>query len=146
MVNGPDPMPESYFSTMLKNFQTIRDLVSSAYESFIQPNNDSEIQFLKYPVPGGLKAPKYASHVGHGFSRRSDVEFFRSFFNQTGAKLDFLRKSISTDDPFYKPFLPNGTKYECIAKVAKHWYEDEFFANELFNGCNPYTVKKINYT
>jgi len=81
--------------------------------------------------------------VGRGFSLRSDVEFLRSFFLQVGANLDFIRKSIDADDPFFKPFLPKGSKYAPVKIVADNWYKDDFFCNELFNGCNPFTIRVI---
>lgn len=86
---------------------------------------------------------RYASDVGRGFSVRSDVEFLRSIFTQTGASMDFIKKSIKTDDPFYIPFLPKADKYDIVKIAAENWHTDKYFCNELFNGCNPYTIKVV---
>jgi hypothetical protein len=38
----------------------------------------------------------------------------------------------------YLAFLPSIDKFDIVKEVnAKHWAEDDFFVNELFNGCNP---------
>lgn len=86
---------------------------------------------------------RYASDVGRGFSLRSDVEVLRSLLRQIGANMDFVRKSIKTEDPFYLPFLPPGNKFDIVKMAADNWYTDKYFCNELFNGCNPYTIRVI---
>jgi len=42
------------------------------------------------------------------------------------------------------PFIPKGNKYDIVETVAKNWYNDDFFCNELFNGMNPYTIRVIS--
>lgn len=60
-----------------------------------------------------------------------------------GASLDFIKKSIATDDPFYIPFIPKGEKFDIVKMAADNWYTDQYFCNELFNGCNPYTIRVV---
>lgn len=73
----------------------------NTYESFIRPNDNKNIEFLKYDVKAAedqlgikLRCFKYASDVGRGFSLRSDVEFLRSIMGQIGANMDFIKKSL----------------------------------------------------
>lgn len=57
--------------------------------------------------------------------------------------MDFIKKSVKTDDPFYIPFIPKGDKFDIVEMAARYWYTDKYFCNELFNGCNPYTIRLI---
>jgi hypothetical protein len=46
----------------------------------------------------------------------------------------------------YEGFIPKGEKFDLVRKVvAQNWYEDEFFCNELFNGCNPLSVYVVDH-
>lgn len=41
-------------------------------------------------------------------------------------------------------YIPKRDNFEITkTQQAKHWYKDDFFANELFNGLNPVTVKVV---
>ena len=102
------------------------------------------ISYKKYPVENDhTRCFRYASEVGRGFSFRSDIEFLRSFLVQAGAQMDFIKKSINCDDPFYIPFKPDDKKFEVVKYNAMNWFKDDFFCFELFNGCNPYTIRIV---
>jgi hypothetical protein len=51
-----------------------------------------------------------------------------------------VRQSCDGGDQFLA-FLPHDQVWDEVRNiVANYWNEDEFFANELFNGVNPFTV------
>ena len=66
-------------------------------------------------------------------------------FLQIGMQLDFVRNSVNAQDPYYKPFMPKGSKWDVVKTYAENWYKDEFFANELFNGCNPHIIQVVTH-
>jgi len=137
------PTSESQFDKLISNGISIKNKIEAVYGSFIRPDNNNIIIFDKYDFKDGLECFKQASHVGRGFSLRSDVEILRSVFVSIGGCLDFIRKSVETDDPFFLPFVPKGDKFDMVKMVADNWYNDEFFCNELFNGCNPFTIRLV---
>lgn len=55
--------------------------------------------------------------------------------------MDFVAKSVTNDDQYHLPFQPKGEKFLIVKDVADNWYKDDFFVYELFNGCNPFTIK-----
>ncbi|CDW84295.1 arachidonate 15-lipoxygenase [Stylonychia lemnae] len=124
----------------LENFLAIKAKLENGYEAFIKPNNNDKIQYLDYGLPG-LRLFKYADQVGRGFSLRSDIQILRSVFLQLGTSIDFIKKSADADDQFHLPFVPKGEKFSIVKEVALNWYKDEYFCFELFNGCNPFTIK-----
>jgi len=57
--------------------------------------------------------------------------------------MDFVKNSIKCDDPFFIPFKPNDKKFDIVKYNAENWFKDDFFCFELFNGCNPYTIRIV---
>lgn len=88
-----------------------------------------------------MKLFKYADQCGRGFSVRSDVEIARSIALQFGTSFDFIKKSAMHEDQYFHPFLPKGDRFSIVEDVANNWFKDEYFCYELFNGCNPFTIK-----
>ena len=41
--------------------------------------------------------------------------------------------------------MPKGDKWDLVKLAAEHWYDDQYFCNELFNGCNPFTIKVVTH-
>lgn len=124
----------------------IKKQIESLREDFFKRDNTDLIEFMTYPnLSDGIRLFKYADQVGKGFSFRADVEILRSIFLQFGAHLDYISKSVQNEDQFLHPFKPKGQKFVVLEEVVqKHWFEDEYFCHELFNGCNPLTIAIAN--
>jgi hypothetical protein len=71
---------------------------------------------------------------------RSNSEILRSIALQVGCYIDFVKKSLVSEDQYLHPYKPKGSKFLILEEVAQHWATDEYFARELFNGCNPLSV------
>lgn len=129
----------------IKSTIFIKQQIENFFEAFIKPDNNDEIKYLTYTgLPDGVRLFKYADQCGKGFSIRADVEILRSIFTQLGCHMDFINKSITNDDQYYHPFVPKGEKFLIVKEVVENWWKDDYFCHELFNGCNPYTIKVAN--
>lgn len=103
-------------------------------------NNSCWIRHDKYDLKG-LRMPTKASRVGKGFGSKAKIELARSLMGVIESELDFVKNSAPGTDQFLA-FLPKDRRWDEVRTiVAQYWNEDEFFATELFNGVNPYTVK-----
>lgn len=90
----------------------------------------------------GLKLPTKASKVGKGFgASQAYIQLIRSNMSGIEAQLDFVKMSMDGGDQFLS-CLPKDKKWDEVRNiVSQYWNEEEFFAYEVFNGCNPFTVK-----
>ena len=56
----------------------------------------------------------------------------------------FVEKSVKKSIDEMLCYIPDVERWDIVKNVNfKNWYKDDFFANELFNGLNPYTVKVV---
>jgi hypothetical protein len=74
-----------------------------------------------------------------------------SAVNSIGSLLIENRRIISNDGALLEgadenlTYLPQTDKFEIVKTVnSKNWYKDDFFVNELFNGCNPVSIRVVN--
>lgn len=85
--------------------------------------------------------PTKASRVGKGFTSGAKIALSRSILSCVESQLDFVKSSSMGGDQFLA-FLPKDKRWDEVRNVvSQYWNEDEFFANELFNGVNPFTIK-----
>jgi hypothetical protein len=63
-------------------------------------------------------------------------------------ELDLLQNSkklVADNKDEYLAYNPNLDKFKIVKDVnAQHWSEDAFFVHEIFNGCNPMSVRLID--
>jgi len=56
----------------------------------------------------------------------------------------FVEKSVKKSIDEMLCYIPDVERWDIVKNVNfKNWYKDDFFANELFNGLNPYTVRVV---
>ncbi len=144
-------MPKGSDANIFSNIKAIQvssyqkiNFIQSTFKSFFRKGHNNYIKFLDYPISKDQRCLRYASDIGRSYTTRGDFEMIRTIFLQFCSECDFIKNSKEADDPFYLPFIPKGEKFDIVKMAAQHWYTDEYFCNELFNGCNPFTIRQVS--
>ena len=60
------------------------------------------------------------------------------------AEKKFIEKSQKAGIDEQMAYLPESERWDIVKQVNfNHWHKDDFFAFEIFNGCNPFSVETV---
>lgn len=94
-----------------------------------------------------LRLPKKGSHIGAGFTKNTIFKIIEGVSASLSSELGFItaaRLLAEKGQDENLAYLPQVEKYKIVGEVnALHWSEDDFFVNEIFNGCNPLSVRVV---
>ena len=132
-------------SHILGRFREFLETIGTAAIFFVGGRKNQYIEYETYEKMVDLQlyeTPKYEKkylYRHHGIG-----EIAISALKSADANINFVKNSALVSYDEMLCYIPCEERWNIVKEVNhKVWFKDDFFANELFNGLNPYTVQVV---